>query len=143
MKSEIWGSTAWIYLHLVSLNYPDNPNKKDIEDNKLFLEYFGKTLPCVKCQHNFTEHMGGFNLNTALESKTNYINFVWKLHNKVNKDLNKPEISFNDYIILYKSLLDIEYINPIKQFENIDIYRKIILVLSLVITGLLIVIYRK
>ena len=144
MKPNIWGPSAWIYLHLLSMNYPENPTKQDVKTYKIFLEYFGKTLPCDKCQNNFSKHIKNFNLDTALESKSKFINFIWKLHNKVNKDINKKTMSFNDFINIYDKLIDSEKLNLIKNIDNINLYRKIIIVLliSIILIVLFIVYYK-
>tara|TARA_B100001093_G_C26368271_1_gene817669 strand:+ start:230 stop:670 length:441 start_codon:yes stop_codon:yes gene_type:complete len=145
MKPAIWGPTAWIYLHLISLSYPDNPTRQDIDNNKFFLEYFGKTLPCSKCKNNFKNHLKSFNINYALRSKTNYIDFIWKLHNKVNEDLNKNKLAFNNFIAKYKNIIDSGYHNSIQQIETINLYRKIIifLIIIIIITLFYNVVYRK
>ena len=141
MKPAIWGPSAWIYLHLLTFNYPDNPNKQDISNHRIFLESFGKTLPCPKCKDNYNKHIKGFDINNALTSKVNFINFVWKLHNKVNKDTNKAEMMFNDFIKLYKNLIDNENLNVINNNETIKTLRKIILLLLIFIIGLIILFY--
>jgi len=143
MKPQIWGPTAWNYLHLSSFNYPDNPSDIEKNNSKLFLEYFGKTLPCVKCQNNFQKHIQTFDLNSVLDSKVNYINFIWQLHNKINKDQGKEELPFNDFIKIYKEVLDSEYLNPLQQLKTNKIYRNLLIVLVLIIILLVILGYYK
>ena len=31
MEPKVWGSHAWIFLHTITLNYPDEPSKFDKE----------------------------------------------------------------------------------------------------------------
>jgi hypothetical protein len=143
MKPTIWGPTAWIYLHLLSFNYPDNPSNAEKNNNKLFLEYFGKTLPCLKCRENFQNHIKNFDIDSVLDSKANYINFIWKMHNKVNKHLKKDDLLFNTFIQNYKKVLDVGNLNPQNQLKTIDLYRKIIIMLIVIIIGLFILLYYK
>ena len=143
MIPTIWGPTAWMYLHLLSLSYPDNPEKKDIANHQLFLEYFGKTLPCEKCRNNYSRHLETFSLKKALESKSSYINFIWKLHNKVNEDLGKKLLSFSEFINMYKNIIDNGNNNLIIEQKYKNLYRKIIFLLIIVIISLLFILYRK
>ena len=36
MDANIWGSHAWLFLHTVTLNYPENPNEFDKNTIKIF-----------------------------------------------------------------------------------------------------------
>ena len=31
MESEVWGPSAWTFLHTVTLNYPEEPTNEDIK----------------------------------------------------------------------------------------------------------------
>ena len=37
MDPEIWGPSAWIFLHTITLNYPNNPTIYDKQNYKNFL----------------------------------------------------------------------------------------------------------
>ena len=143
MKPDIWGPTAWNYIHFLSFSYPDNPTQKDITNYKLFLEYFGKTLPCQKCQNNFKKHIKNFDIDNGLTSKADFINLIWKLHNKVNKDLGKKELSFNNFIKLYENILELDAFNGINYLETSLLYRKIILGLLFLIIVISFILYHK
>ena len=144
MKPSIWGPSAWLYLHLLSFSYPDNPTKQDISNHKIFLESFGKTLPCIKCKNNYKNHIKNFDIDNALTSKVNFINFIWKLHNKVNKALDKNTLLFNDFINSYQRLLEINNLNIFELIKTLEKYRKIIifLLISIIFTVLFIIYYR-
>ena len=50
MKPEIWGPHAWIFLHSITFDYPDNPTKEVKEKYKGFFESLQDILPCEKCK---------------------------------------------------------------------------------------------
>lgn len=143
MKPTIWGPTAWMYLHLLSLSYPDDPSKEQRENIKQFLVYFGKTLPCEKCSNHFKENIRNYNLDKVLNSKNNFIDFVWKLHNKVNKNLNREKFPFNKFIDSYRKLIDNKDSNIFNVIDNRDLYRKIIFFLLIIIIVILIFLFIK
>ena len=36
MEPNIWGPHAWLFLHTITLNFPDNPTKEEKEKYKQF-----------------------------------------------------------------------------------------------------------
>jgi hypothetical protein len=92
--NNVWGPFAWRHLHFVALNYPENPSFKDIEMYKEFVELFGKTLPCYMCSQNFSRHLSVQPLtNDVLKNNISFFNWTVRLHNFVNKELGKIEIT--------------------------------------------------
>ena len=145
MKPTLWGPTAWTYLHLLSFSYPDNPNREQRENIKRFLNYFGKTLPCEKCSNHFLNNISNYDLDKVLNSKNNFIDFIWKLHNKVNKTLNRDKFPFNRFIDNYRKLIDDEDTNIFRIINDRDLYRKIIffLLFLIVIITTIFIYYRS
>ena len=47
MRPEIWGPHAWIFLHSVTLEYPDNPTDEDKQNMINFIDSLGNVLPCI------------------------------------------------------------------------------------------------
>ena len=55
MESEVWGPSAWTFLHTVTLNYPEEPTNEDIKQHKIFFETLGNILPCPKCREHYNQ----------------------------------------------------------------------------------------
>ena len=36
MDPKIWGPSTWLFLHTITLNYPNNPTQQDIDNYKKF-----------------------------------------------------------------------------------------------------------
>tara|TARA_Y100001958_G_C21176275_1_gene507020 strand:+ start:284 stop:691 length:408 start_codon:yes stop_codon:yes gene_type:complete len=102
IKPEIWGPHGWKFLHYVSLGYPDNPNQNDKIHYKTFYESLQFVLPCKKCADNFSHNLNKFPIDSHLENKDSLIRWLIDIHNKVNKELNKKEITYENAIKLYK-----------------------------------------
>lgn len=91
MDPKIWGPGAWLFLHSVTLNYPDNPTQKDREQIVSFFDNIGKNLPCFYCRDNFRRHLIEFPIQT--DSRKSLVYWLIDIHNDVNKELGKPIMS--------------------------------------------------
>ena len=57
MDPNIWGSQAWLFLHTITLNYPDNPSKFDKENFKNFFENLSHVIPCDVCKDHYKQNI--------------------------------------------------------------------------------------
>lgn len=95
MKSEIWGPHAWIFLHSIALEYPNNPSEIDKKNMISFFNSLGNVLPCYKCKVNFKKHIKDKPLtDEILSSKNNLVKWLIDIHNSVNKNNNKQVLSY-------------------------------------------------
>ena len=53
MDPEIWGPHAWIFLHSVTLAYPENPTNIDKKNFELFFNSMQPIIPCQKCSNHY------------------------------------------------------------------------------------------
>ena len=104
MEPNIWGKHAWIFLHSVSMNYPDNPSNHDRKNYKDFFENLRFVLPCEVCKKHFTQHIQRNPIEPALHSKRKLVEWVIDVHNQVNISLNKPTMTYDQVIDLYKKI---------------------------------------
>ena len=104
MEPNIWGKHAWIFLHTVSMNYPDNPSNHDRKNYKDFFENLRYVLPCEVCKKHFSQHIHHNPIETALHSKRKLVEWLIEVHNQVNISLNKPTMTYDQVIDLYKKI---------------------------------------
>lgn len=133
MDALIWGPVTWNFLHLLSISYPDKPSKNDIENNKTLINTLGNILPCLKCRDHFKNNLQNTNMNNELSSKTNYMTFLWNLHNKINLDTNKNSLPYNDFLKEYQTIIDKGHFNPIEIYKENQLLRKILIVISIIL----------
>ena len=95
MRPDIWGPHAWIFLHSISLEYPDYPTDNDKNNMKNFINSLGNVLPCKKCITNFKLHAKTLD-DHVLSSKKNLIKWFIDVHNAVNKFNNKQELTYDN-----------------------------------------------
>ena len=92
-QTATWGPSAWLYLHITSLNY--RPERKDAY--KTLLEGFKGTLPCVHCRNNFAKNMRSakkalrekHGIRNVWKSRETFARLIWQLHHEVNVMLGK------------------------------------------------------
>lgn len=90
MKSKEWGPRLWFVIHTFALGYPKNPSKKIQKEYKQFYMSIKYTLPCAVCRQGYAKFVKELPLTAAVLKDRNSL-FKWtvKIHNKVNKKLNK------------------------------------------------------
>ena len=97
MRPEIWGPHAWIFLHSITLEYPEEPSLIDKENMIMFINSLGNVLPCSKCRDNFKTHLKKYPLSDqALSSRKNLVKWLIDIHNCVNKIKKCNELSYEE-----------------------------------------------
>lgn len=108
-QTKVWGPPAWFFLHIIAQNFdPEKPNMKKFY--KLFFTLLGEVLPCGACRDNYKRIINSkcYKLtNKVLSSRQSFSYWLFKLHNRVQKDIfqktkviyNKPkyEDNLNDF----------------------------------------------
>jgi len=131
MDPKIWGPKAWFFLHSVTMGYPEKPSSKDRENYANFFNSLGHILPCEVCREHYAEHLKTNPVEKALDNKERFVFWFFNFHNIVNKSLNKPTITYKEFLNLYND----EYIgtltknkpeitqNPIVKNERMNFYK--------------------
>ena len=60
MEPKIWGEHAWIFLHTITLNFPENPTFEDKHNYKTFFESLKYILPCPTCREHYKENINKY-----------------------------------------------------------------------------------
>ena len=91
MISTIWGPSAWLFLHTVAHNY--DPTKKGMKKGYYaFFLNLKHVLPCGACRYNFAKVIKCKALkfdNKVLASRKTLSFWLFKIHNKVQRDIYK------------------------------------------------------
>ena len=127
MKNSQWGPSAWLFLHSVSFQYPENPTDQDKNNYKIFFESLQNILPCPNCREHYQKNLKENPMN--LESRESLIKWVIDLHNLVNQKNSKKEYSYDEVKDLYQS----KYNYSIKENESVESNIKFVLILILMI----------
>lgn len=128
MKPEIWGSNAWVFIHAIALEYPENPTENEKYEYYTFFKSLGPILPCANCKNNYKRHFDENPLTyKELESRVTLFRWSVNLHNAVSKDLGKKQYTYQEALDIFK-----ERVNPKSNWMSNAVI-VILLILALVI----------
>ena len=87
MNTTFWGPDGWKFLHILTFIYPEKPNQYEKEKMKNFMNSIRFILPCKYCRLSFTKYMKSLSIDDYLDSRDLCIEWLYRIHNKVNKKL--------------------------------------------------------
>jgi hypothetical protein len=98
MSPAVWGPIFWATMHIVSLGYPNKPSTEDKAGAAAFYNSLASVIPCAICKSHYRAVLKATPVEEALNSRHDLIHWVFDIHNKVNVQLGKPIITFQEYI---------------------------------------------
>ena len=101
MNTTFWGPSGWEFLHILTFIYPENPSFSDKIKIREFMNSLCFILPCKYCRLSFSKYTNSLPIDDYLDSREKMIEWLYKIHNKVNKKLriqgfckhSNPELS--------------------------------------------------
>jgi hypothetical protein len=129
IKPKIWGPCGWNFIHYVALGYPTEPTENDKENYKNFFYSLQHILPCQKCADNFKENIEKHPIDNYLDNQNSLTKWTFDIHNMVNKENNKPILSYDEAINIY--IYRSELIKNIE--KNIHFYIIIFILIIIII----------
>lgn len=134
MKPEVWGPHAWIFLHSVTFDYPDNPSTKVKEQYKSFFESLQYVLPCEMCRNHYRENLRRFPVtNNVLKSRKNLIEWLIDIHNNVNQSNHKPKLNYQEVVKKYLDYYEGKDIKEPPKCVSPSISSNIIVIISILL----------
>lgn len=103
MNPSSWGPSLWKSIHYIALGFPDMPTSTDRENYLKFFKNLGKVLPCYKCSVNYEAHLNELPIESFITNSDMLFKWTVQLHNIVNRDTGKREISLDEAYAIYKS----------------------------------------
>lgn len=142
ISSDVWGPSAWTFIHLMAMAEPDNFDKSRLIFYKQLFLLLQELLPCERCRIHLKENMSKLKDVEKLRSKRELFDWTTAIHNKVNEIKKKPILSSDDAFSYWNAIASEK-----KSLNNCWPYRftwalLLIVVLS-VLCLLLIVAYRR
>jgi hypothetical protein len=94
---RVIGPGAWDTLHTLAL-YADQHDKKIYTG---FIRFYADRFRCGECRQHFLEHLKKDPPEKYMDREYGMSHHSHDLHNKVNKFLGKPHLSWSDYMKLH------------------------------------------
>lgn len=98
MSPDIWGPIFWNTMHIVTLGYAEKPTQDEQKAAKEFFNALKFLIPCPICRHHYTEILKTDPVESAVVSRTKLVQWAFNIHNKVNKEIGNPEITWEQFI---------------------------------------------
>lgn len=86
----------WFSIHFIAQDYPSSPSEEDAVAYRSFFENLWRVLPCYKCGVNYKRHLLELPIDEHLHSREALFAWTVALHNIVNRDLGKPQMSLEE-----------------------------------------------
>ena len=91
-----WGPNMWYIIHIIAVSYPQQPTFQDRKTFQDFYERLVYILPCHKCRMNYSRHLREIPIIPYMDNRNKLVEWSILLHNRVNKELGKPELTITD-----------------------------------------------
>ena len=91
--TKVWGPMGWMTLHSISICYPEEPTDSDKRILNEFMNAFGGCITCIHCRQHFAYMFADYKskIPTWANSRKDLFLAVCRMHNAVNKRLDKPQ----------------------------------------------------
>ena len=141
MKPEIWGKHLWFSLHFIALDFPEDPSTEDVRHFKSFYENLHQVIPCYNCSINYIKHLYDRPLELSDLKNTKAL-FKWTvdIHNIVNKELNKSQMSLDAAWEFYN---DPDNFIEKKKADTVTMYYSSLMYIIVIILLILIILFFK
>lgn len=93
---KVFGPHVWFCLHNTAVHYPDHPTFEQKNQMKMFVKSFPVMLTCKTCFDYTQNIMNNINIDQVVENRYTLFTFFFKLHNQVNKKINKRILSWEE-----------------------------------------------
>jgi len=118
MSKKQWGNASWFMFHTLAEKIkPEHP-----EEIRTLLSYITNicvNLPCPYCSQHARANIAQCKPN-MVKTKEDLKRFVWELHNRVNTQLRKPTVSYEECVRKYKFARTLPIINYFKHYMSIS-----------------------
>ena len=104
MKPAYWGREGWHFLNTVAFRYPVDPTHFDRQQYAQFFNSLRTVLPCPEGAHHLKMEMEKDPIEDNLDSRASLVKWLYRHHDKVNKLLGKPSITFDQYVEFYRQM---------------------------------------
>jgi len=137
----VWGPHYWYILHTIAFCYPLHPNAITRKKYYEFVHNLHIFIPNKNISTSFSQLLEKYPVTTYLDNRESFIRWTHFIHNKINKKLDKPIISLQEFYKIYKK----KNKNPEKNNIQIKkiIQKMIYIIILLIFIGAIYYLYNK
>lgn len=101
LDPKVWGPHYWFFLHTMAMTYPNHPNDVTKKKYYEFVQNLPLFLPVEQISKDFEHLLNKYPVAPYLDNRNSFVEWTHFIHNKINEKLEKPQISLNDFYVLY------------------------------------------
>jgi hypothetical protein len=101
LNPEVWGPHYWFMLHTIAINYPLNPTKEIKKKYYDFINNLSIFIPNESISNRFKKILDKYPVSPYLDSKESIMKWMHFIHNKINRILNKDELTYQESLERY------------------------------------------
>jgi hypothetical protein len=104
LDPSIWGPPFWFFLMTLAISYPLKAN--DVTKKKYYdvINNIPLFIPHPKIGNNFSILLDKYPVSPYLEGKDSFLKWIHFIHNKVNVEIGKDEITYTEALDTYHEL---------------------------------------
>lgn len=115
LDPDVWGPHFWFVLHTMAITYPVNPNETTKKKYYDFLTNVPLFLPIANMGNVFSQLLDKYPVTPYLDSRESFVRWVNFIHNKINEQLQKPQLSVEESLQAYYALYVPKAVTSAKQ----------------------------
>jgi hypothetical protein len=124
-EPTVWGPHYWFFMMTIALSYPETPNSVTKRKYYDFIINIPLFIPNPEIGDKFSRLLDKYPVSPYLDNRESFVKWVHFIHNKVNVEIGKEEIS---YAAAFDKYLD-EYLpKPIYISDKIKVSKYYIFV---------------
>lgn len=101
LDPKIWGPHYWFFLHTLAMTYPHHPTTITKKKYYEFIQNLPLFIPVEAISKNLENLIQLYPITPYLDNRDSFVRWTHFIHNKINVQLEKPEMSLNDFFIEY------------------------------------------
>jgi hypothetical protein len=98
MGPAVWGPIFWTTMHIITIGYSSFPREEEKAAAINFFESLQYVIPCPICKEHYKANLKEFPVRDAVGDKQTLIRWLFNMHNTINQQLNKPKITWHEFI---------------------------------------------
>ena len=106
MQPDVWGKYLWISIHFIALGYPTIPTTDEQIGYAKFFTDLAIVIPCKLCAEHYSKMLRKVPLtDDVLENNETLFKWTVDIHNLVNIETNKEQLSYKRALLFYTETL--------------------------------------
>ena len=142
LNPKVWGPHYWFVLHTIALTYPVNPNETIKKKYYDFIQNLPLFIPIENMGNFLSKLLDTYPVTPYLDSREEFIKWMYFIHNRVNKELDYKQISLSESLEQYYNNYA-EYNNNANKSNSIIIKKEYISFLMIFALFFLAIYYYK